>query len=217
MKTWQGILIFVTGAAAGAVGSLFYLRAEFKKKVDEEVAARDMAIRELKKERDSAAEEARQSSRRIDSKVSEELSKRLSYAGDDISVLAEKPRRTHSDASERHSSDREDVVYSIDENGEAHEYPSEGYAEKPYGISSEDFLLTRKEFDKTTLLYYEDDDTLSTEDGDIIKDIAYILGTDWGKEVGKYEDKIAYIRNEMAGTDYEVICESKRYTDEWAT
>ena len=216
MKTWQGILIFVTGAATGAVGSLFYLRAEFKKEVDEEVAARDMAIRELKKERDSAEHEARESSRRIDSKVSEELSKRLSYAGDDISLLAEKPRRTHSDASEGHSSVREGVIFTVDETGETYEFPSEGYAERPYGISSEDFLVTRKEFDKTTLLYYKGDDTLATEDGDIIKDIAYILGTDWTDSVGKYEDNIAYVRNEKASTDYEVICEDKRYTDDWA-
>ena len=217
MSKGTGIAIFILGAAVGAVGSLFYLRKEFKKKVDEEVASRDMAIRELKKERDTATNEARESSRRIDSKVSEELSKRLSYAGDDLSVLAEKPRRSRSDASEGHSEGREGVVYSVDENGEAHEYPSEGYSDRPYGIAAEDFLATRKEFDKTTLTYYEGDDTLSTEDGDIIKDIAYILGPDWYSEVGKYEEKIAYIRNEMASTDYEVICENKRYVDDWAT
>lgn len=219
MKLWQGIVIFCTGAVAGSVGSLFYLRAEFKKKVEEEVNSRDMAIRELKRECANANKEASIAQNRIDSKVSEALSNALGYSEDNVSALVRKPRRERSDASESISEQRKDVVYSVDENGEVEEYPKEEMPDKPYGISSEDFLVTRKEYDKTTLTFYMNDSVLCNEEGDIIQDPSYIIGdrADWMKEVGKYEDQIAYIRNEKIATDYEIICESKSYTEDWAT
>lgn len=213
MKTYTGIIIFLAGAAVGAVGSLFYLRGDYKKKLAEETAARDMAIRELKRENERLDRESSKTVSEINSKVSSELSKRLGYDMDSSSALVRNERRTHSDAPERHSEGRKDVVYSVDENG----YPEEGGMMDPYGISTDDFLLTRKEYDKTTLLFYEKDGVLSTEDGDEIQDVDYILGEGWENEVGKYEDSIAYIRNENASTDYEVIVEKKAYREDWAT
>lgn len=222
MKLWQGIVIFCTGAVAGSVGSLFYLRAEFKKKVEEEISSRDMAIRELKREKEKSDNdrEILVAQNKIDySKVSEALSNALGYSEDNVSALVRKPRRERSDASESVSERRKDVVYSVDENGEVEEYPKEGTPDKPYGISSEDFLVTRKEYDKTTLTFYMNDSVLCNEEGDIIQDPSYIIGdrADWMKEVGKYEDQIAYIRNEKIATDYEIICELKSYTEDWAT
>lgn len=213
MKTYTGILIFLTGAAVGAVGSLFYLRGDYKKKLDEAVGARDMAIRELKRENQRLDHEAEMAVRTVNSKVSTELSKHLGYTMDDSSALVRNERRERSDASERVSGGRKDVVYSIDENG----FPDEGEPRDPYGISTEDFLMTKKEYDKTTLLYYDIDGTLSTEDGDVVEDIDYILGENWKAEIGRYEDAIAYIRNEKASTDYEVIVEQKEYGEDWAT
>ena len=60
---------------------------------------------------------------------------------------------------------------------------------------------------------------LCTEEGDIIQDPIYLIGDreDWMREVGKSEDNIAYIRNEKIATDYEIICESKSYGDDWPT
>ena len=217
MKGFTGIVLFVSGVAVGSVGSLFYLRAEFNKKVEEEVAARDMAIRALKKERDESKKEAEATNRRFDSKVASELSKRLGYGSDDVSALTRNAPTTHSEGSQRHSERRKDVIYSVDENGEVEDFPSEGIHEFPYGISDEDFLLTNKEFDKTTLSWYSGDKVLCTETGDIVEDVNFILGEDWQKYIGKYEEDIAYIRNERAGTDYEVIVEDKNYTEDWAT
>lgn len=217
MKTFTGFLIFVSGVAVGAVGSLFYLRKEFNKKVEEEVSARDMAIRELKREKAKSDLEVERANNRIDSKVSSELSKRLGYSMDNVSALTRNAPTEHSRGSQRPFGGREDVIYSIDENGEIDEYPSEGMRDVPYGITSEDFLLTRKEFDKTTLTWYEGDGVLATESGDIVQDVDFILGTDWKSEIGKSEDSIAYIRNDRAGTDYEVVVEEKKYTEDWAT
>lgn len=216
MKLWQGLLIFTTGAAAGAVGSLFYLRAEFKKKVDEEISARDMAIRELKREKEKSDREAENANREIDSKVSERLSKALGYSEDNVSVMVRKPRRERSGASESVSERRKDVVYSVDENGEV--APSEP-PDDLEPITSEDFLMTRKEYDKTTLIFYEKDGVLSNEDGDVVEDPPILIGESyfWRAQIGKSEDDIAYIRNNRVATDYEIVCEDKAYKEEWAT
>lgn len=207
MTKGTGIIIFILGAAVGAVGSLFYLRKEFQKKVEEEVTARDMAIRELKKASDNKDYELRETNRKFNEKVATEISKRLGYSEDNVSALVRNAPRTHSDASESKLED------DIAENS----YPTEGNADIPYGISVDDFLTGRKEYEKTTLTFYAGDQVLATEDGDIIEDVPYILGPDWTNYVGKYEDKIAYIRNENAGTDYEVIVEARDYTDDFAT
>jgi len=204
MKTYAGILIFVAGAATGAVGALFYLRKEFNKKVNEEITARDMAIRELKRNQKQTEDDLRLTTRRLNEGISTEISKRLGYSEDDVSALVRKEPR-------------KDVVYSVDENGVS-DYPREGTADIPYGLASiEDFLYGRKEYDKTTLTFYDEDGVLSTENGDVVEDIRYILGEDWQREVGRIEKDIAYIRNDKAGTDYEVIVEHKKYTEDWAT
>lgn len=219
MKNWQGLLIFAAGAVAGSIASLFYLRADFKKKVEEECAVREMAISDLQKQVAEKDREAKRAQNDIDSKVSEGISKSLGYSEDNITTMIRKPRTTHSEGSERPSRARKDVVFSVDENGEVEDFPEEGTADEPYGISSEDFLVTRKEYDKTTLTFYMNDLVLCNEEGDIIEDPIYLIGDreDWMREVGKSEDNIAYIRNEKISTDYEIICESKSYTDDWAT
>lgn len=219
MKTWQGVLIFAAGAVAGSIASLFYLRADFKKKVEEECGVREMAIRDLQKQVAEKEREAKTAQNNIDSKVSEGISKSLGYSEDTITAMIRKPRTTHSEGSQDYSRVRKDVVFSVDENGNTEEYPEEKPADLPYGISSEDFLVTRKEYDKTTLTFYMNDLVLCTEEGDIIQDPIYLIGDreDWMREVGKSEDNIAYIRNEKIATDYEIVCEPKSYTDDWAT
>ena len=217
MKGFTGVILFVSGAVLGAVGSLFYLRKEFNKKVEEEVAARDMAIRELKRQNKEANQELKNTNYRFNQEMASELSKRLGYSSDNVSSLTRNVPTTRSGGSQGHSRGREDVVYSVDEEGVSHEYPNEGIIETPYGISVSDFLLTRKEYDKTSLSWYEKDGVLSTEGGDIVEDVNFILGENWQEQIGKYEEGIAYIRNERAGTDYEVIVENKAYTEDWAT
>ena len=207
MKGLTGVIIFVSGAVCGAVGSLFYLRGEFKKKVEEEVAARDMAIRELKRQRDEGQRELRETNRKTNEKISTELSKRLGYSSDNVSALVRNEPRTHSAASESKSEERED---------EFSDSPKEGPADEPYDVSPDDFMLGHKEFDKTSLIFYRGDGVLCNEEGDTIEDINYILGENWERAVGKYEDSVAYIRNEKAGADYEVICEDRCYTDDYA-
>ena len=219
MKVWQGIVIFVSGAAAGAVGSLFYLRSEFEQKVEEEIAARE-------REKAEASNKENEKQRildtaRIDSKVSKEISERERYSTDSVTSMIREPRTGPSRGLKTQKSGLRNVIFSVDESGEVEvdDSPSEGAIDIPYGITSEDFLATRQEYDKTTLTFYMNDQVLANEEGDIVEDPRYLIGEreDWMKEVGRSEDKVAYIRNEKVGTDYEIICEYKSYTDDWST
>ena len=91
--------------------------------------------------------------------------------------------------------------------------PNDTGKETPYGISGEDFLMRKQgEYYKISLLYF-DDGVLSTESGEVINDILYVLGPNWMKEIGKYDDDVAYIRNDRAGSDYEVVLEHRNYSD----
>lgn len=218
MNRLGGAIIFVCGAITGAIGTLFYLRKEFEKKVDEEVKARDMAIRELKRQNSEKDQTISEQRRKFNEDAVEALVRASEYVSDQEYPDTDKSENALREASrglKTSSGIRKGVIYSIDENGEINDHPTEGISDRPYSISVEDFLMSHKEFDKTTLMFYEGDEVLSTENGDVVEDINYILGNDWTKYVGKYEDNIAYIRNEKISTDYEVICEKGQYKDEW--
>ena len=219
MKVWQGVIIFATGAVSGAVGSLFYLRKEFEKKVEEEVVARERIKTEFS---DKENEKQRiQDAATIDSKRSRGIAEREGYSSDNVTAMIRDERTEASRGLKTNPIRRKDVIFSVDENGSIDDSPSEGPADIPYGITSEDFIGTRQEYDKTTLIFYMKDSTLSTEDGDIIQDPEYLIGerSNWWPEVGRSNpaELSAYIRNEKISTDYEILCENKAYTDDWAT
>ena len=213
MKIWQGFIIFTAGAVSGAVGSLFYLRTEFDKKVNEEVIARERIKTEFNDK------ETEKEQRRIDSEASRSLSEKLGYSSDNVTSMIRETRTEPSRPIRNNYIGPNKVVFSVDENGNVDDSPSEGPADTPYGISSEDFIATRQEYDKTTLTFYMNDLIMANEEGDIVQDPAYLVGEreEWMREVGTSEDGIAYIRNEKIATDYEIICENKSYTDDWAT
>ena len=219
MKVWQGTLIFVAGAVSGAVGSLFYLRKEFDKKVEEECAAREMAIKDLQVTQANLEKELKTAHNQIDSKTSRAIAEREGYSSDTVSAMIRETRTESSRGLRNNYIGPNKVVFSIDENGDVDDSPSEGPVDEPYGISSEDFIGTRPEYDKTTLTFYMNDLIMANEEGDVIQDPAYLVGEreEWMREVGTSEDNIAYIRNEKIATDFEIICENKSYTDDWAT
>ena len=219
MKVWQGVLIFAAGAVSGAVGSLFYLRAEFEKKVNDEIIARERIKTEFN-DKENEKQRIREAAE-MDSKKSRAIAEREGYTSDNVTAMIRNERTEASRGLRNNYIGPNKVVYSVDENGNVDDSPREGPADTPYGITSEDFIGTRQEYDKTTLIFYMKDSTLSTEDGDIVKDPHYLIGErwQWWPEVGRSNpaEMIAYIRNERIATDYEICCEDKAYTDDWAT
>lgn len=79
----------------------------------------------------------------------------------------------------------------------------------PYIISMEDYYNTEEEWDKTTLSYYEGDDTLVDERDMAIDDVERYIGSRHLDMFGviSNDPKIVYVRNAQISTDFEVIRE----------
>ena len=188
---YKYVAAFGIGAVLGAAGTLLWLRKEYNKKVEEAV------VEQQKKQE-------------VETKKIEPITK------DDVKQAQETDKnfnkayeKMNRELLKRHGYTSDEAESVVRE-----ELPADE-KETLYGISDEDFLMSKRENDKVTLVYYEGDNVLATEDGTVVEDVLYVLGPHWMKEVGKYEGDAAYIRNERAGADYEIIVQHMNYSDEY--
>lgn len=83
----------------------------------------------------------------------------------------------------------------------------------PYIIPETEFSNTFTHYDKLTLYYYDEDDTLADENEEIVANIDYIIGDEnlncFGVESN--DTDIVYVRNDQLAIDYEVIRVYKSY------
>lgn len=86
---------------------------------------------------------------------------------------------------------------------------------KPYIISVDEYMLENDHFDKETLAYYEEDDTLCDTSDRPIDDPESVVGNDpllrFG--TGSGDKNIVYVRNESTSVDYEIIRDERAYTE----
>lgn len=190
---YKYVATFIGGALVGAAGVLMWLRKDYNKKIEEAVIEHEQKAADAKKEAAKAKKELEEEKRMADVRLQKALSQRLGYTGDAAEVMTRKPVTRDSRASESDFTSNVKVLPA------------------PYGISADDFLYDNHEFSKHSLTYYKIDGVLATEDGQEVFDIPLVLGESWMDEIGKYDDDVAYIRNEKAGADYEVICEDLEY------
>lgn len=93
-------------------------------------------------------------------------------------------------------------------------YPTEGDINpKPYSITPTEFVHSMTNFDKETLLYFEDGGVvIGANDDRVIDSPEDILGIDFTSLFGEFEEDVAYIRNETIATDFEVIKNEGRWS-----
>ena len=194
---YKYVMTFIGGAVVGAAGVLLWLRKDYNKKIEEAVAEHDQKAAEAKKEADKAKKELEEEKRNADVRLQNELSRRLGYTGDAAEVMTRKADRREKNGLREQSESNDDKL------------------PEPYGISGDDFLYDNKEYSKISLKYFRIDGVLATEDGKVVEDERYVLGDSWKAVVGMYDDDVAYIRNEKAGADFEVICEDMEYSQEF--
>ena len=86
---------------------------------------------------------------------------------------------------------------------------------KPYLISHEEFQNTETEWDKTSIMYYEDDDVLTDEKDMPVDDIEYLIGEKhldfFGLRSGGDKNQV-FVRNPQLSTDFEVTRHADAYT-----
>jgi len=83
---------------------------------------------------------------------------------------------------------------------------TEMIGKKPSIITSEAYCTDRLDYIKLELTYYEEDDVLVDEGGDVVANGAYMVGEDTLLEFeGNADDPdIMYVRNELECVDYEI-------------
>lgn len=86
---------------------------------------------------------------------------------------------------------------------------------EPYVISTLDFMNGEDSFDKITITYFEEDDTLCDEREEVIPNVEATVGTEALTKFGHLSDdsKIVYVRNERIKTDFEIALDTRSYTE----
>lgn len=70
-------------------------------------------------------------------------------------------------------------------------------------------------FDKDELVFFAGDRVLATMSGAVIENGYILIGNAWESEVGHYDDRTAYIRNNKSAVDYAIYVEDGCYRDEY--
>jgi hypothetical protein len=85
----------------------------------------------------------------------------------------------------------------------------------PYLISEREFRNTNTEWDKSDIMYYEGDDTLTDEDEKIVHDVDYMVGEVHLDFFGvRSSDKnVVYVRAPQISTDYKIHRNSGSYQE----
>lgn len=82
----------------------------------------------------------------------------------------------------------------------------------PYVIKPEDF----GEFDnyeQISLIYYKGDNVLCDEMNELVDDVEETVGVDSLEHFGEYEDDAVYVRNDIHKCDYEILADSRKYSE----
>lgn len=82
----------------------------------------------------------------------------------------------------------------------------------PELITPEEYYSQENGFDKSVLMYYEDDETLVDEDNEVV-DLSIIGGTEFINNFGDYETDVLFVSNPGRSTDYLVTMEHNSYLD----
>lgn len=88
---------------------------------------------------------------------------------------------------------------------------AEDDVEQPYVIPPEEF----GEFDDyhTIELTYYTDGVLTDDQDELVEDVDDIVGEDFASHFGEYEDDSVFIRNDRLRCDYQILLDSRKYSD----
>jgi hypothetical protein len=201
-NTVKSFVIFALGVGIGAVGTTIIIKDKYERLVQEEIASvRETRIRNYpdREKEDKVLVLPRDKYKRIVRNYNGMSDVEASNAIADPAEL-EHPM----DDGEEYEN------YSKISDNANHKDDSL----RPYVISIEEFSEEMNHFDKLTILYYEDDDTLADEGEEIIADVEGTVGTDNLTHFGENSDDpdIVYVRNENIQIDYEIIRLPKSYS-----
>jgi hypothetical protein len=142
--------------------------------------------------------------RKYESLVQEEIdSVRKAFScSDEFEIM---PTKQNADDSESEKNQYESIVKDYNGNKKDDE------ASYTHIITPEE-LGEIEEYDTTTLYYYADE-VLVTLDDTVITDYEELVGLGFEEHFGEFEDDSVCVRNDKLKRDYEILRDSRRYSD----
>lgn len=200
MSVLKGVLIFVGGAAVGAITAGVVVKKVLEKDENEL----------LREQREYYIEKIQEKEAWMDKKLAEKaISEEEKTIVEDKPADVEKPKSSIKPKKPRGRKKKETINYSdIKKQEEVMiaevEHPEEDPPMSPYVITKEEFDNEHMDYEKISLDYYEDDNVIA-EDSESIVDIDGTIGYDALTEFIDNEnlDEL-YIRNNGLGTDFEI-------------
>lgn len=237
MKPWIKVLIGVVSGFAGgfAAGFLFHKKLndiQFDEIDEEEMSKIENSVKENAESKEETIDILSGVSKVIenaDPQNEDELRNALEGKVSYIKADAEAKKRfastweTIKDYSSEENADSMPV--NVEENFDEDflemfelEEVEPGQVTPPHIISFNEFYNERPEYDKITIEWYEDDNTLVDENGEFIIDAVPYIGQssvgDLFKESTNDEDPdVRFIRNEQYGSDYEIVRYHRSYKE----
>lgn len=180
------ILIFAAGVAIGSAVTWKLVKDKYKKLADEEIAS----VKGIWSKKHPTVED---------------IAEACVKEGMDVDITAQ-PKQTHVDYAERKTA-REIIL----ENKYSDKKEEEDYMDK-YVISPEEF--GESELPSESLTYWADG--IVTDEANCVMDeddIEETIGSDALNHFGEYEDDSVFVRNETLDKEYEILMDTRRFSD----
>lgn len=196
----KGLVIFVVGFGLGAVAAKMVLKREYEELVQEEVESlRETAARRKGLRKESSP-----------SKVSNKNGEALIDGFENGIKVSPKAKDHYKRMTEQYAGET-DLEHIRDRHNVTHH---DGRADcTPYAISLEEFSEEMDHFEKSTIYYYDEDDTLADEQEEMIQDVLAIIGPAVLDHLQQAKSDVVYVRNEKMQIDYEIIVLDKSYAE----
>lgn len=195
-----GAIIFTSGSAIGAAVSWLIARNVYRKRNEEDANEQ----RELykKREKDILKKLQKEYGFEISDEKKESEDKPKDKKSDDILAAGSSGQRV--DYTKFFSKDPPESV--LEETPKPN-LPPESV---PYVIDPDDF--GEDDYEPLTLTYYSDG-VLVDEDDEPVENVDEVVGKDALKLFGEYQANAVYARNERLKCDYEILRDSRRFSD----
>ena len=181
----KNLFIFSLGAAAGALVAWKIVKTKYEQIAQEEIDS----VREMYKSKLHEEEESDQQEEQLTITTQSDFSK-MPDVKDYLKVLQE-------------SQYTENIDYQKVEEAQM--------SMRPYVISPEDFG-EHDDYETVSLTYYADG-TLTDSTDEPIEDVDDLIGEDSLHHFGEYEDDSVFVRNDRMRTDYEILLDTRNYSD----
>lgn len=185
-------IIFVTGAAVGSLVTWKIVETKYKKISEEEIAS----VKKM------------YATKSCGGALTEGLEKEIEHANVVTSDMIEEEANN---IVQECNDIIEKVGYTSYSNTEEKGGSDTMNFDRPYVIAPED-CGDLAGYDVISLTYFADG-VLTDDDYNVIDDVDDIVGADFHTHFGEYEDDSVFIRNDAKECDYEILADTRKYTD----